>query len=149
MTRNVVTVLLFFCITTACSSIKDKKYENKGYQIRYVNLQTIFEFTAAYDPEAMKTKIAMEKLYKKMKSSDKIKDTKTKLKRLQREENYQKTKLYKLINNAVKIVADRHGLDFILNSGDELIYGKKKYDITEEVIREIVKLKKRNAPVSR
>ncbi|MFC1670786.1 OmpH family outer membrane protein, partial [Spirochaetota bacterium] len=60
-----------------------------------------------------------------------------------------KTTLLNKINTAVKRVAKKIEADFILNLGDGVVFARKKYDLTEEIIREILKLERRKSPVSR
>jgi Skp family chaperone for outer membrane proteins len=60
-----------------------------------------------------------------------------------------KERLLKEISTAVDRVAKREKLDFVLNMGEGCIYGRDRYDVTEKVLREMVRLKQRSAPVSR
>jgi len=46
-------------------------------------------------------------------------------------------------------VASRQQIDYIIGAGDTLVYYRREFDLTEDVIREIVSQRKRNAPVSR
>ena len=74
---------------------------------------------------------------------------KIKLKHITSKELFIKRKLLTQINAALKNLARNHKFDFIFNIGNELIYGKKKYDMTEKVIRNIMQIKKRSAPYVR
>ena len=60
-----------------------------------------------------------------------------------------KKELLNKINITVQKIAKQINADFILNIGDEVIYAKKKYDITEDIIKEYIKQEKKTAPVSR
>ncbi len=40
-------------------------------------------------------------------------------------------------------------VDFICNVGDDLLYAKKEFDVTEDVLREIMRLDERNSPEAR
>jgi len=62
---------------------------------------------------------------------------------------YYKAKILSQIDRAVKNVAKTIKADFIYNLGDELIYAKKEYDVTEDIIREIVRLEERRSPEAR
>jgi len=48
----------------------------------------------------------------------------------------QKKRIYGRIKTAVSSVAKRHNADFIINTGDALLYSRSVYDLTGEVIRE-------------
>ena len=79
----------------------------------------------------------------------KLNESEEKLSRLETEERKIKSKILAHINTAVKRIAQRMDADYVLNIGDEVVYAKKKFDITDDVLREIVRLDDRKSPVSR
>jgi Skp family chaperone for outer membrane proteins len=64
---------------------------------------------------------------------------------LEEEESF-RAGILRRINQAVTEIASDTGIDFVLNIGDEVIYARGKYDITEDVIREMLKTEKRSDP---
>ncbi|MBN1532190.1 MAG: OmpH family outer membrane protein [Spirochaetes bacterium] len=68
---------------------------------------------------------------------------------LEKQEEEHKQRISQRIQRALGDLAEDMGADYILNIGDEVIYAKKRYDVTEQVIREVVDLGKRSEPVSR
>lgn len=159
-------ILLIFTFISCASPGKQKLPSDSEIQtIKYINIQAVFEFLTGRDSSALKLKsdkedaiknlqILEEKLLSdssssKQKLSAEYKDAKKKLAGLEKDEANLKIKLLKQINTSVKILAKDMNADFILNLGDEVIFAKKKYDITEDVIREIIKLEKRSEPAAR
>ncbi len=57
-----------------------------------------------------------------------------------------KSRLYGKIKTAISNVARRHDADFILNTGDAVLYSRSSYDITDDVIREYKKLADISSP---
>lgn len=51
-----------------------------------------------------------------------------------------KKRIYGRIKTAISHAAGRHNADFILNTGDAVLYARTSYDITDDVIREYKKL---------
>jgi len=40
-------------------------------------------------------------------------------------------------------------IDFVYNMGEGLVYSRREYDITEDILKELGSVRKRNAPPSR
>ena len=78
-----------------------------------------------------------------------LKKIKKQLDKIVKYEVKTKKELLTKINISVQKIAKRINADFILNIGDEVIYAKKKYDITEDIIKEYIIQEKKTAPVSR
>jgi len=68
---------------------------------------------------------------------------------LENREKELKSALYKKINVAVKRVALRQGVDYVLDSSRTLIYYPSKWDLTDDIISEMDILDIRSEPVSR
>ncbi len=149
----------------SCSSMKkDKKGEGAAVVIRYVNLRTVYAFLLNRDEKAerlnekrnkLAASIEEEKTLLLKESGDrdalyrKINSNRQKLEELAAEEESHKARLLNRIKSAVKIVAESSEADFVLNLGDEVIYGKKKFDVTEDVLKELERIESRSDPVSR
>jgi Skp family chaperone for outer membrane proteins len=160
-------VSLLILLSISCASPNKQKLPSDAdvQSIRYINIQAVFEFLSGRDSSALKLKIDKEEAIKnlqsfeekllsdsspsKQKLASEYKDAKKKLANLEKDESNLKIKFLKQINTAVKILAKDMNADFILNLGDEVIFAKKKYDITEDVLREIIKLEKRSDPSAR
>lgn len=155
-----VSLLLIFSISCATPNRQKSASDNEIQSIKYINIQAIFEFLSGKDSAALKLKIDKEEAEKNLlaleekllsdtgtarqKIASEYKDAKKKFSEIEKDEAKLKTKFLKQINTAVKIVSKELNADFILNLGDEVIFAKKKYDITEDVLREIIKLEKRS-----
>jgi len=165
MKRAVITLIIIALSLFSCSSLKKPgKSMAEPVVIRYMNLKAVYSSIRDRSSEAaeldsqrkklleMKT-VSEEKLHlnpgDRSDSLKKLNKIRSDLESLAVRERRFKEKTLKRINRAVKIVARDYNIDFVLNFGDEAIYSKKKYDITEDVIREIMRLEKRGAPVSR
>jgi Skp family chaperone for outer membrane proteins len=157
-----VSILVLFSISCATPNRQKLPADAEVQSIRYINIQAVFEFLSGRDNTALKLKIDKEEAIKnfqlieekllsdsspsKQKISSEYNEAKKKLAGLEKDEAGLKIKFLKQINTAVKILAKDMNADFILNLGDEVIFAKKKYDITEDVLREIIKLEKRSDP---
>lgn len=146
-----------------CNSTLISGNNNRGnYRIRYINIDAIFDFLVKRDPKAMAVKQQKDKLVAEIQAGElKIsQDANTDrgsayrtrqaaLQKLISEENIYKKKLLGRINTALRNVTTAGNIDFVLRLGEDTVYAKKEYDITEEVLREIIRLEKRSAPVTR
>ena len=162
--KHILTIaVLFFCFSS-CSSYKRNDTELKNCSvIRYMNLNSIYQFMQTRDKEAKGIRLTKSRLEKQIKSAGNrllqgkgnkqliktINAYRKKLELVKNKENIIKKRLLISINVAVKRVAKRINADYILNIGDEVIYARKKYDITETILREILRLERRKSPVSR
>ncbi|MFW5771020.1 MAG: OmpH family outer membrane protein [Spirochaetota bacterium] len=165
--RLLVHILLVF-VAAGCSYPK-QMLENPGAEVpvvRYVQLEVLYEYLVSHDGGASSVRNRSEKLYGEikvledqiMKQSDpeKRKELYTGLKKLKKElsdlrnkeKSYKKEFLEK-IEDSARHVAKKHGYHLVLNGVDTVLYSNKEYDITREVLREIVSRKIRNAPVNR
>ena len=139
--------------------------QGRGPVIRYVNLNILFEFLAGKDANTKKKQIRKKSL---IKSADKIRelllladednqgellvrqdDVKRKIEEIKSEEEHRKEKILNFIDRTLRSIAVKRNIDFILNMGEGAVFAKKEYDITGDVLREIMNHRKRNAPVSR
>ncbi len=158
------TVLLIVVSSSGCGRLHEVK--EREVRLRYVNLSIIFEFMINSDAEAVNLRnrknelIAdlrrTEEMILKERDSDRkaglitsMDRLKIDLRKAKEKEDSFKHRFLNEINRSLAIIADERGIDFILNIGDELVYSRREYDITDEVIREIITLRKRRAPVSR
>ncbi len=156
--------LIVLSTITGCGKIYEVKERN--LRIRYVNLGIVFEFMINRDSEARNLKNQKNELLSRIKSTEReilrendgvkkvalkknLERFKIELGKIREREHYYKGKFLNDVNNAISILAKDMQIDFVLNMGDALIFSHKEYDITEDVIREIIKLKKRRDPVSR
>ena len=148
-----------------CASLNKKSVENAdNLIIRYVNLKVIYNYIVNRDVEAKNVLESKKKLIQELReledklllSKENIKEllhsVKTKrenIKKLEDKIISKKTEIYRKINMAVKKTAQKLGVDYIFNISNEVIYAKKKFDVTEDVLRELLRFDKRISPVSR
>jgi len=135
-------------------------------RIRYLNINLIFEFMIKHDQEAKELKNRNDNLIKTIDMIEKSllnnidkaekellqqkkKQHQLELQKIINLEDYLKEKILNKIYKVIKSLARHMEIDFVLSIGNNVLFANKKYDITEYLIEEIIKLKKRNAPVSR
>lgn len=158
------TTVLLAVACLGCSRFHEVK--EREVRLRYVNLSIIFEFMINSDTEALNLRNRKNELIAAIRRTEEmiLKETdrekkaelinrmdKLKIdlrKAKEKEDSFKRTFLNE-INRSLDIIAKEREIDFILNIGDELVYSRREYDITDEVIREIITLRKRRAPVSR
>jgi Skp family chaperone for outer membrane proteins len=148
---------------TACSDMKKTGPEPPPI-IRYMNLKAVYNFSLNRSRDALDVKKKLDEKLARMKeveadldepSTDHVallaeyRTLDADLKALRGRSRYYKARMMSQIDRAVKNVAKSAMADFIYNIGDELIYAKKEYDVTEEIMREIIRLEERSAPESR
>ncbi len=157
--------LIVLAFLVSCSSFnKGKGTESAPPRIAYVYMSLLFDAASEGTPDLEQIERALQR---KIERRERVTESLGKegtveavarndLKRLDREirglrERREKLKerLLKEISTAVDRVAKREKLDFVLTMGEGCIYGRNRYDVTEKVLREMVRLKQRSAPVSR
>jgi Skp family chaperone for outer membrane proteins len=162
---SVIILILAAAAVMSCSSMgKGKKGDAGMPVIRYINLRAVYGFLLNRDEKARQMNEKREKLlaeieeYKNlllMEGDDreaiyqKLNNSRNKLQEIAEQEESYKGKLLSRIQTAVKNVAEASGADFVFNLGDEVVYGRKKYDITDDVLKEIERIESRSDPVSR
>ena len=161
--NNFFILLLSILFLFSCTSLK-KSTKTEETIIRYVNLEAVVNYTKNSDKEVVNKlnkkkklintitniEVLLLKTHKnKKKLQLELKKSKKQLDKIAKSEVKTKKELLNKINISVQKIAKQINADFILNIGDEVIYAKKKYDITEEIIKEYIKQEKKTAPVSR
>ena len=152
-------------VTLSCSAPAVRTEKNSGAPvIRCVNVRALYETMKARSEKAGNISAEKEKVRQEIEniqeallvspderkaSIEKIKRLRDRYADLEGQEASIKAEILKKINQALAAVASDTGVDFVLNMGDEVIYARGKYDITEDVLREIVKSEKRSAPAVR
>jgi len=165
--KSVAVVMLAVLIhfTLNCSSLnKDAKGGFGAPVVRYMNLQAVVQYCVNIDPETAVRDEAKRRLHLTIRHIEELtpgtaphndslaaelEKSRKELARLAALDDAKKKEMYSGIDIAVRNVAEKNDLDFIMNIGDELVFAKKKYDITDEIISELSRLEKRTAPVSR
>ena len=118
--KRLPVISLFLLFILSCSSFRAG---NSGvYVIRYVDLARVYAFAVKHDGSL----------------PSKAGETK--------QDDAAKSRLYGKIKTAISNVARRHDADFILNTGDAVLYSRSSYDITDDVIREYKKLADISSP---
>ena len=163
-TKKITALLLAMTLMMSCSSLKKGKKGAENIVIRYINMRSLYSYLLKKDEKAellrkkyerLEEQIENDKLLLLQDGNDtesiykRLNSNREKIKSVADEEELHKGKLLNRINSAVKKVAQSAGIDFVLNIGDEVVYGKKKFDITEDVLKELELLEMRSNPVSR
>ena len=126
------------------------------YVIRYINLNSIYEYIYNNSNEAQVIKRKRDSLIKKigeMETSEtsvsktELNHYRNELIKIREQEKTFKNESFVKIKAAIDNVAAKHNADFILNSGDGVVYSKPVYDLTYDVIKELKSLNKRTSPV--
>jgi Skp family chaperone for outer membrane proteins len=156
-------IALLAAACTACSSLK-KNEQAPPPVIRYMSLKAVYNFSVNRNRDALDVKKKLDDKLSRIKEVERDLDEPStdhvallaeyrtldaELAALRGRSRYYKTKILGQIDRAVKNVAKSVRADFIYNIGDELVYAKKEYDVTEEIMREIIRLEERSAPESR
>lgn len=145
---------------------EEKPAEELPYKIRYVNIDIIFDYLVKNNSNAEKIRERKEDILLKIEAinkrltganksakNDEILKTQRQyfadLDVIKKDEEHYKSLFLNQIDNALEIIAKKSDIDFILNIGEGVVYSKKEYNITEELLREIIKQKQRNSPVTR
>jgi Skp family chaperone for outer membrane proteins len=138
----------------SCSGL-NKKTSN-DYIIRYVNMSLVYEYAYNNSNEALELKRKIDAFSRKIEdaensevsvSKSEIKYYKSEIVKLREQEKKLKSELYAGIKAAVNNTAGKYNTDFILNSGDGVVYSRPAYDLTFEVIKELKSLNERTSPV--
>lgn len=154
--------MLAVCVS--CSYFKKKDEAGPPPVIRYINLKAVYSYILNKNRDALDVKKKLDQKLARVKELerdldepsgdhvamlDEYRQLASELAGLRGRSKYYKGMILTQIDRAVKNVAKRMKIDFIINIGDELIYAKREYDVTEDVIREITRLDERRAPEAR
>lgn len=164
MRYSAVICAVALALLSSCSYLKKKDVPGPPPVIRYMNLKSTYDFVLNRNRDALGVKKKLDEKMARLKEIernldqpatdhvallDEYRGLAAELAALKGKSKYYKGQILGLIDRAVKNVAARLNVDFIYNIGDELMYAKKEYDVTEDVIREVVRLDERKAPESR
>ena len=148
-------------------NVKEEKPDvAPSYKIRYVNINIIFDYMIKNNGNAGEISKRKQDILAKIELSDTqladpgnagkrdeiLKNRNqyySDLEEIKKDEDHYKNLFLNQIDSALKVIAKKSDIDFILNIGEGVVYSKKEYDITEELLREIIKQKQRSAPVTR
>ncbi len=134
--------------------------------IRYVQVEVLYQYLLSRDGGASSLQERSRKLFQKIQETEdtmlaeadpakrkqyqqKLEGLRKKLRALKQKEGSYKKRFLDQIEDAAKDVARRHGYNLVLGGGNTVIYSKKEYDITRQVLRELVSRKIRGEPVNR
>ncbi|PKL16979.1 MAG: hypothetical protein CVV49_13485 [Spirochaetae bacterium HGW-Spirochaetae-5] len=146
-------IFLFCLIIFSCGSVKTK--DSADYVIRYINLNSVYDYVYSNSNEALDIQRKLDSLNKKISdienqetggSRSELLYYKGEVVKLKDQEKKLKTDFYARIHTALKNTASKHNADFILNSGDGVVYSRPVYDLTNEVIKEVKSLEYRTSP---
>ncbi len=134
--------------------------------IGYLHLSLVVDYLAKGDDEAREMAARKRALRETIDTSDKKLSAETDIRRREQlvaamgaargeleqladREKTVKGRYYAEIQRAVERVAGRRRIDFVLNMGEGLVYSRREFDMTEDVLREIQSTRRRSVPLSR
>jgi len=147
-------ILIFALTVLSCSSGNIKT--GNDYVIKYINLNSVYEYIYNNSNEAQEIKRKIDSLNKKIEdvensgsggSKAELNHYKSEISKEMEREKKLKSVFHSRIKTAVNSVASKHNADFVLNSGDGVIYSRPVYDITDDVIRELKSITDRTSPI--
>lgn len=154
MFRALPALLLTVCVVS-CSTLGVNNQE--GYIIRYINLEIVYEYELSKSGEALALKIKKQNVIKKIKESElsmsdsttdtEIEHYKNELVRLTEEEKSLKASIYQKIKTAVETVSKKYDVDFLLNTGEGVVYSRPVFDLTADVVAELEKMDKNSSAI--
>jgi Skp family chaperone for outer membrane proteins len=121
-------------------------------------LNSVYDYVYSNSNEALDVQRKLDSLNKKISdienqetggSRSELLYYKSEVVKLKDQEKKLKTDFYARIHTALKNTASKHNVDFILNSGDGVVYSRPVYDLTNEVIKEVKSLEKRTSPAGK
>lgn len=164
MRSAIFVALVLALLSASCAGFGKKQLGEQALTVRYVNLEGIYEFLLNRDREALKVKSELVRLGQQIKGLEQELDAmagdrqklqadyrkmRDRMEKLDRQARQYKEKILAAINQAVRTVARDIRADYILNTGDQIIFARKEYDLTEDIIRELSRLEKWHEPASR
>lgn len=155
--RRPLHILVLSLLAASCATPAVQQTE--GYVIRYINLEVVYEYALGKSEEAQKLKIKKQDLLAKIRTKEsapeyrpgdrsdpELEHYRTELNRLAEEEKKIKAAIYVRIRNAVEAVAKKYNVDFLLNTGEGVVYSRPVFDLTAEVVAELEKADKNSSP---
>ena len=151
-----VLFLLVAVLTAACSAPYLSGSEGDGYVIRYVNMNTIYDYELSRSNEAVSLRAKREDLLKKISAAEsagregggrQLEHYRSELLKVEEAQKKLKAAIYARIKKAVESVAGRHEVDFMLGTGEGVVYSRPVFDLTDDVIDELEKMNKNSSPV--
>ena len=147
---------LFLMFFAACSAPVLTESGSEGYIIRYVNMNAIYDYELSRSNEAVSLKYKRDDILKKIKSLEsagsgsnerELGYYRSELEKLDESGTKLKAAIYARIKKAVESVAERYDVDFMLGTGEGVVYSRPVFDLTSEVIDELEKMNKNSSPV--
>jgi Skp family chaperone for outer membrane proteins len=148
--RIAVVIIMLLPFIIQCSSVPFGK-DSPSTVIRYVNIKAVYDNVLKIDSELIEKSKKRKTLIDKKKSlaasagSSKTKEeVEAEIKLIDDElsflaidEDEVKLRIYKKISSVIRDISRRRNIDMVLNMGDSLVYAKKEFDITDDIIDEI------------
>lgn len=154
--RLVLPLYLMVLACAACSAPVVADTGGDGYIIRYINMNAVYDYELARSNEAVSLKAKREDILKKIRSTEsagqgdkgrELEYYRSELVKIEESEKKLKSSIYAKIKKAVESVAERHGVDFMLGTGEGVVYSRPVFDLTSEVISELENMNRNSSPV--
>ena len=154
--RLLLPLYMMFLAAGACSAPVITDGGSDSYIIRYINMNAVYDYEIARSNDAVSLKAKREDILKKIRSRESVSREeddrelvyyRAELVKLEESEKKLKAAIYAKIKKAVESVAERHEVDFMLGTGEGVVYSRPVFDLTSEVIAELEKMSKNSSPV--
>ena len=154
--RLLLPLCLAVMAAAACSTPPVTDTGSDGYIIRYININAVYEYAVSGSNEAVTLRNKRNDILKKIKSREsratsggdqELDHYRRELEKLELAEKKFKAAVFSRIKTAVESVAERHEVDFMLSTGEGVVYSRPVYDLTAEVISELDKMNKNSSPL--
>jgi len=154
--RRPLKIFLFIFSVSVISCTAGKNINSGDYVIRYINLNSIYDYLYNNSSEARDVKRKTDSLNEKIEELENSETAgpktelircKSEIVKMKEQEKKLKSEFYSRIKTAVNNVAAKNSTDFILNSGEGVLYSRPAYDLTNEVLKELKSINERTSPV--
>lgn len=165
--RRLIPLTFVLCaVMTAANCTRPAVINEREVRFRCVNIPLLYDYAVAGDREAKKAREERESLQSAVERFDreiaaaedeagrqtavqkKLK-ARDDLEKLRTAEEGHKRRLLADIRRALSLVASRLDIDYVFDNAEGLAYYRKECDVTDDVLRELAAIKRRNDPVSR
>ncbi len=154
--RCLLKIFIFIQFTVLLSCTAGNKNITNDYVIKYINMNSVYDYVYNNSNEAQDIKRKIDTMNRKIDESagstvsvsvSELAYYRSELVKFKEQERTLKSEFYSRIKTAVNNIAVKHNADFVLNSGDGVVYSRPVYDITNEVLKELKSINERTSPV--
>ncbi len=139
--KSVPALLLIFSavLLISCGSFFPLKDEKIVRNVAFVDLDYITEYMMSQDEDVLYIKQQLTKTGLSTDEKEKLKEMEFDI----------KERIYSQIDSAIVEVVKMNGAYIVINKNENMLYGDRQFDLTQEVINELRLRKKLNNPENR